>query len=81
MLGTSESCIATHPSAMCVALVMLDTVARHRKRTAIPTVFRSTSFIWSPAKRPTARPYWSTVKLLGIEIEPSRLSRHSHYLR
>ena len=28
VLGTSESCIATHPSDMCVALAMLDAVVR-----------------------------------------------------
>ena len=34
ILGTSEHCIATHPSDMCVALAALEAVVQVRARTA-----------------------------------------------
>jgi xanthine dehydrogenase YagS FAD-binding subunit len=77
VLGTSESCIATHPSDMCVALAMLDAVVSTQSR-RIP--FNDLHLL--PGDTPERETLLERGELiLHVEIEPSKLSRQSHYLK
>ena len=58
VLGTSEHCIATNPSDMCVAMAALEATI-HVKGRGVRAQFRSPIFICSPATRRIAKRYWS----------------------
>jgi len=82
VLGTSESCIATHPSDMCVALAMLDAVVSTQKANGDTRRIPFNEFHLLPGKTPDRETVLEHGEIiLGIEIEPSRLSRQSHYLK
>jgi len=82
VLGTSESCIATHPSDMCVALAMLDAVVSTRKANGDTRRIPFNEFHLLPGETPDRETVLEHGEIiLGIEIEPSRLSRQSHYLK
>jgi CO/xanthine dehydrogenase FAD-binding subunit len=53
VLGTSESCIAAHPSGMCVAMLVLDAVIHTVKAdgTTRDPVRRVSSNSWRDARR------------------------------
>jgi xanthine dehydrogenase YagS FAD-binding subunit len=79
VLGTSTSCIATHPSDMCVALVALDAIvhldgANGRRSMALTDLHRL----------PQDHPEWETVLAPGelitaIELPPLSLATRSAY--
>jgi len=82
VLGTSESCIATHPSDMCVALAMLDAVVSTQKANGDTRRIPFNEFHLLPGETPDRETVLEHGEIiLGIEIEPSRLSRQSHYLK
>ena len=79
VLGTSPSCIATHPSDMCVALVALDAIVHlegvHGKRSVALTGLH---------RLPADHPEWETVLAPGelitaIELPALPLAAHSSY--
>ena len=51
VLGTSDHCIATHPSDMCVALMILDAVIETRQRNGKSERFRLANFICCRERR------------------------------
>jgi len=82
VLGTSECCIATHPSDMCVALAMLDAVVSTQKANGGTRRIPFNEFHLLPGETPDRETVLEHGEIiLGIEIEPSRLSRQSHYLK
>lgn len=81
ILGTSESCIATHPSDMCVALSALDA----RVRVAGPTGTRIVAFE-DFHRLPGDAPHDDTTLahgelILGIELPPSDFGAHHTYIK
>jgi xanthine dehydrogenase YagS FAD-binding subunit len=81
ILGASESCIATHPSDMCVALVALQAtvrVAGPKGERRIPMG----EFHRLPGKTPQ---FDTTLKpdelILSIDLPPSPYANHSYYLK
>jgi xanthine dehydrogenase YagS FAD-binding subunit len=82
VLGTSESCIATHPSDMCVALAMLDAVVSTQQPNSNTRRIPFNDFHLLPGETPDRETVLEHGELiLGVEIEPSNLSRRSHYLK
>ena len=79
ILGTSDSCIATHPSDMCVALAALDaTVVVHGPggERRIPL----TEFHRLPGDTPHRETELAPDELItAVELPPLPFARHSHY--
>ena len=59
ILGTSELCIATNPSDMCVAMMALEAIDLCARDRAVFAPSRLPSFTSCLATRRTARPCWS----------------------
>jgi xanthine dehydrogenase YagS FAD-binding subunit len=81
ILGTSDSCIATHPSDMCVALVALDAVVQvvgpHGRR-SIPMV----DFHRLPGDTPQHETNLLPGELItSIDLPALSFGRRSHYLK
>ncbi|MGF1495134.1 MAG: FAD binding domain-containing protein [Microcoleaceae cyanobacterium] len=81
ILGTSEHCIATHPSDMCVALAALDAVVQvqgpHGER-EIPVV----EFHRLPGETPDQDTNLQANELITAVVLPvSNLAAHSYYLK
>jgi xanthine dehydrogenase YagS FAD-binding subunit len=81
ILGTSEQCIATHPSDMCVALLVLDAIVRVRGRNgerAIPIG----EFHRLPGSTPQIETALAAGELIvAVDLPPSAYAGHSHYLK
>ncbi|MGW1543465.1 FAD binding domain-containing protein [Streptomyces sp. NPDC002309] len=81
VLGTSEHCIATHPSDVAVALVALDA----RVHTVGPDGERTCAiddFFLLPGDSPHhEHPMEHGELITGIEVPPAPLARHSLYLK
>jgi xanthine dehydrogenase YagS FAD-binding subunit len=81
ILGTSESCIATHPSDMCVALAALDAVIHTRsagRTRAIPIGELHTL----PGDRPEVENVLEPGELIThVELPPSGFAAHSCYVK
>src|SRR5207245_3788998 len=79
ILGTSESCIATHPSDMAVAMVALDAVVRvlgPQGERAIPL----TDFYRLPGEEPQRDTVLSHGELItAVDLPPLALATRSHY--
>jgi len=81
VLGTSEHCIATHPSDMCVALAALDAVVRlngPRGERAIPI----TEFHLLPSDHPERESLMEPGELVvAVDIPPLPFATRSIYLK
>ena len=82
ILGASEHCIATHPSDMCVALVMLDAAIQ----TLLPNGQTRTLPIAGFHLLPGATPHLETILQHGelithIHLPIARVAANSHYLK
>jgi xanthine dehydrogenase YagS FAD-binding subunit len=81
ILGTSESCIATHPSDMCVALAALDAVVHTRgagRERAIPFG----EFHTLPGDHPEVENALEPGELVThIELPASPFAAHAHYVK
>jgi xanthine dehydrogenase YagS FAD-binding subunit len=81
IFGTSESCIATHPSDMCVALVALDAVVHTRnggRERAIPISELHTL----PGEHPEIENTLEQGELIThIELPASPFAAHSRYVK
>jgi xanthine dehydrogenase YagS FAD-binding subunit len=77
VLGTSGSCIATHPSDMCVALIALDAVVHTTKR-AIPMADLHTL----PGAHPEIEHVLAPGELITeVSLPASRFAARSHYVK
>ncbi len=79
ILGASASCVATHPSDMCVALAALDAVVHLRSAAGERTVT-----LCDLHRLPEDRPDLETVLQAGelitaVELPPSGIAAHSTY--
>jgi xanthine dehydrogenase YagS FAD-binding subunit len=81
VLGTSEHCIATHPSDVAVALVAFDAVVRtrgHRGERALPI----DDFFLLPGDTPEVEhPLEPGELILGIDVPAAPIARRSTYLK
>ena len=81
ILGTSEHCIATHPSDVAVALVAFDAVVQ----TVGPNGTRSIpldDFFLPPGDTPEVEhPLEQGELIVAIEVPPAEIARDSHYLK
>jgi xanthine dehydrogenase YagS FAD-binding subunit len=81
ILGTSESCIATHPSDMCVALAALDAVVHTRsgvRERAIPIG----DFHTLPGEHPEVENVLEQGELIThVELPPSPFAAHARYVK
>lgn len=81
VLGTSDHCIATHPSDMCVALAALDAVVRLHGSTGERTV-PVTDFHLLPADHPERETVLQPGELItAVDIPPLSYSSRSTYLK
>jgi xanthine dehydrogenase YagS FAD-binding subunit len=81
VLGTSDRCIATHPSDMCVALLALDAVIHTqsaRGNRAIPAVDFHVAYGEDPARENVLEP---GELVTAVELPDRPFSSHSHYLK
>ena len=82
ILGASDHCIATHPSDLCVALLVLDATVQ----TLLPSGQSRHIPIGDFHLLPGETPHLETVVQHGelithIHLPVTRLARHSHYLK
>jgi xanthine dehydrogenase YagS FAD-binding subunit len=81
ILGTSEACIATHPSDMCVALAALDAVVHTRgagRERAIPFA----EFHTLPGDHPEVESALEPGELVThVELPASPFAAHAHYVK
>ncbi|NMG21967.1 FAD binding domain-containing protein [Brasilonema bromeliae] len=81
VLGTSEHCIAAHPSDMCVALVALDAVVQThgpRGERSIPI----TDFHLLPGETPHLETVLEHGEIItAVDLPEIPLNRRSHYLK
>lgn len=79
ILGASETCVATHPSDMCVALAALDAVI-HVTGPGGDRVIPLAEFYLLPGDRPDLETTLRPGELItGIEVPPLAFARHSRY--
>jgi xanthine dehydrogenase YagS FAD-binding subunit len=80
VLGTSDQCIATHPSDLCVALVALDAIVHIEGRGGKRSVALE-EFYLLPRETPERETVLAHHELI-TEVEiPVRYARRSHYLK
>ena len=81
ILGTSDKCIATHPSDLAVALVALDAVV-HTRRTNGDRAIPIDDFFLIPGDTPEREhPLEHGELITAIEVPAARLARQSIYLK
>ncbi|MBR8839849.1 MAG: xanthine dehydrogenase family protein subunit M [Stigonema ocellatum SAG 48.90 = DSM 106950] len=81
ILGTSEQCIATHPSDMCVALVALDAIV-HIQGSARNRTIPLTDFHHLPRETPHLETVLEPGELItAVEIPVLPFAARSHYLK
>jgi xanthine dehydrogenase YagS FAD-binding subunit len=79
ILGASPSCVATHPSDMCVALAALDAVVHLRSASGERTVALC-DLHRLPEERPDIETELEPGELItAVELPPSSLAAHSTY--
>jgi xanthine dehydrogenase YagS FAD-binding subunit len=81
VLGTSEKCIAVHPSDMCVALAALDAVVHvqgPRGKRSIPVVDFHVAYGENPARLTTLR---HGELITAVELPATAFFARSHYLK
>ena len=82
VLGTSERCIATHASDMCVALVILDAEVRTRRRDGSRRTIAFESFHLLPGETPDRETVLEQGELIThVFLPTSAVAKRSHYLK
>lgn len=81
VLGGSDHCIAVHPSDMCVALTMLDSVVHLQNGSRLREI-AFPDFHTLPGNRPDVETVIEDGEvIIAVEIRKSPLARHSMYLK
>ena len=81
VLGTSDDCIATHPSDMAVALVALDAVVHVRSVTGARTI-AAADFHTAPGSRPDIETVLRPGELIThVELPGSPMAARSRYVK
>jgi xanthine dehydrogenase YagS FAD-binding subunit len=82
VLGTSPSCIAVHPSDMCVAMVALDAVVQTRKADGSRRSTPLENFHVLPGTTPQIETILEPGELIThVDLPASGLGAKSHYLK
>jgi len=82
VLGTSESCIATHPSDMCVAMVILDAVVHTVKADETRRAIAFGDVHRAPGDTPDIETTLEHGELITHVVVPNHpITRRSHYLK
>jgi xanthine dehydrogenase YagS FAD-binding subunit len=82
VLGTSESCIATHPSDMCVAMIVLDAVIHTVRTDGTTRAIPFGEFHRTPGETPDIETILEHGELITHVVVPSQpIGRRSHYLK
>ena len=82
VLGASESCIATHPSDMCVAMVILDAVIHTLKSDGSTHTIPFNEFHRTPGDTPDVETNLEHGELITHVVLPKQtIARRSHYLK
>ena len=86
VLGTSDQCIATHPSDLAVALAALDASIVVRSLDEMGTVAQrtipATDFHLVPGDTPDRETVLQAGEIIvGVELAPIEIARHSLYLK
>jgi xanthine dehydrogenase YagS FAD-binding subunit len=82
ILGTSEACIATHASDMCVALVALDAVIHTQKQDGDTRAIPIGEFFLLPGNTPERETVLQHGELITHVVLPNDpIGKHSHYLK
>jgi len=81
ILGASSSCVAVHPSDMCVALLALDAKVRVRGSDG-ERLIAMDDFHRLPGEQPARDTNLKRGELiLSVELPPSKFAANSHYLK
>ncbi|HEY0478854.1 MAG TPA: xanthine dehydrogenase family protein subunit M [Kofleriaceae bacterium] len=81
ILGTSASCIATHPSDMCVALAALDAVV-HTRRAGRERAIPFAELHTLPGDHPEIEHVLEQGELIThVELPPSPFAAHARYVK
>lgn len=82
ILGTSEFCIATHPSDMCVAMVALEAVIHTEKEDGSTRSIPISEFYLLPGKTPDRETVLEKGELITHVVLPKDdIAKRSHYLK
>ena len=82
VLGTSDSCIATHPSDMCVAMVILDAVIHTLKPDGSTRAIPFNEFHRIPGDTPDLETNLEHGELITHVVLPKHtIAQRSHYLK
>ena len=82
VLGTSEHCIATHPSDMCVALMILDAIVKTQRREGSTRSIPLSKFYVLPGETPERETVLDHGELIThIYLPNLPMAQHSHYLK
>jgi xanthine dehydrogenase YagS FAD-binding subunit len=82
VLGASPSCIAVHPSDMCVALVALDAVVHARGAAGATREIAMADFHTLPGAHPDIECVLAAGELIThVFVPATRLASRSHYLK
>ena len=82
VLGTSEHCIATHPSDMCVALMILDAAIETRRAGGAKRTIPLHEFYLLPGDTPERENVLEHGELIThVHVPNSALAGHSHYVK
>ena len=82
VLGTSDSCIATHPSDMCVAMVVLNAVIHTLRNNGTTRTIPFSDFHRKPGDTPDIETNLEHGELITHVVLPSQpIARRSHYLK
>ncbi len=82
VLGTSDRCIATHPSDMCVALVALDAIVHARAADGTTRAIPIGDFHTLPGQHPEIESVLAHGELVThVELPARAFAAHSRYLK
>jgi xanthine dehydrogenase YagS FAD-binding subunit len=82
VLGTSDKCIATHPSDMCVAMVALEAVIKTLKQNGEARTIPITDFYLLPGDTPEHENVLEKGELITAVLLPNDpIAQRSHYLK
>jgi xanthine dehydrogenase YagS FAD-binding subunit len=82
VLGTSEHCIATHPSDMCVAMIALDAVVHTQQQNGKKRTIPLIEFYLLPGKTPERETVLEKGELIThVFLPEDKSARNSHYLK
>ena len=82
VLGTSDSCIATHPSDMCVAMIILDAVIHTLKSDGATRTIPFDQFHRTPEDRPDVETNLEHGELIThVTLPKQTIAQRSYYLK